>query len=380
MRISALFAGIAGLELGMERSGHETLMFCEVDPGAAEVLRVRFPGIPVHPDVRQLESFPRDTDLVTAGFPCQDLSQAGTTAGIDGIKTSVVSNLFRLLRKQNIPHVLIENVPFMLQLKQGQAIRFLVEALEELGYNWAYRVVDARAFGVPQRRRRVFLLGSKAYEPWRVLFKSNSKPREPQYSRKVACGFYWTEGKRGLGWAVDAVPTLKGGSSWGIPSPPAIWMPDGRFVTPHLRDAERLQGFRADWTKPSENVIRQRHRWLLIGNAVCVKSADWIGRCIQMMPLAHQIHLESQEFDERKAWPIAAFGFKDKSRATVDITMWPCARKRPGLLEFLQHEPKELSLQAVTGFINRLTDSNLRYPKEFLEDLLEHQAHMAALS
>src|SRR5690606_19679397 len=92
------------------------------------------------------------------------------------------------------------------------------------------------------------------------------------------CGFYWTEGLRGLGWAVNAVPTLKGGSSIGIPSPPAIVLPDGRVVTPDIRDAERLQGFPADWTKVAETVARRSARWRLVGNAVSVPAADWIGK------------------------------------------------------------------------------------------------------
>src|SRR6185369_5770580 len=60
-----------------------------------------------------------------------------------------------------------------------------------------------------------------------------------------ACGFYWTEGNTGLGWAIDAVPPLKSGSALHIPSPPAIWLPETRaIVTPAIEDAERLQGFR----------------------------------------------------------------------------------------------------------------------------------------
>jgi len=380
MRVSALFAGIAGLELGLERSGHQTLMFCEIDLGAREVLKDHFPGIPIYSDVRHLKSLPSNTELVTAGFPCQDLSQAGLTRGINGSKTGVVSHLFRLLRNQDIPHVLIENVPFMLQLKNGQAICFLVNALEELGYNWAYRVVDARAFGVPQRRQRVFLLASKEFKPWRVLLRSDCQPREPTYSRGVACGFYWTEGNTGLGWTVDAVPTLKGGSSLGIPSPPAVWLPDGSIVTPHIRDAERLQGFKADWTKPAERAVRSSHRWRLVGNAVCVRVAFWIGRCIKRMPLERPAHLTAYEFDKKGVWPVAAFGNRSEGRAAVNVSVWPCAPSTTHLAEFLRHEPEDLSLRAVTGFINRLTASTLRYPEEFLNDLKAHQARMATYS
>ena len=76
---------------------------------------------------------------------------------------------------------------------------------------------------------------------------------------------------------VNAIPTLKGGSTVGVPSPPAIWLPDGRFVTPDIRDAERLQGFAVDWTRPAETVRRRSFRWKLVGNAVSVPVAKWVG-------------------------------------------------------------------------------------------------------
>lgn len=378
MKVSALFAGIAGIELGLEKAGHETLLFCEIDSGAQEVLKTHFPNIPIYSDIRQMKFLPRNTELITAGFPCQDLSQAGQTQGINGMKTGVVSHLFRLLRKHDIPNVLIENVPFMLYLKKGQAIRFLVNALEELDYKWAYRVVDARAFGVPQRRQRVFMLASKEFEPWRVLLDSDYQPRETSNSSETAYGFYWTEGRKGLGWAVDAIPTLKGGSSRGIPSPPAIWMPDGRIVTPHICDAERLQGFRADWTKPAEKVTKHAYRWNLLGNSVCVRASIWIGKCISRMPSAKPIGMEVDEFNEGKILPKAAFGSNSKSRAAVCVSVWPSANKTPDLSEFLRCEPHDLSFRATNGFINRLTSSSLSYPEEFLNDLVAHRDRMAA--
>ena len=68
-----------------------------------------------------------------------------------------------------------------------------------------------------------------------------------------------------MGWAVDAIPTLKGGSTIGIPSAPAIWLPDGRIITPEIRDAERLQGFAEDWTNPAIAVTKPGYRWKLVG-------------------------------------------------------------------------------------------------------------------
>ena len=157
-----LFAGIGGIELGLSRAGHRVQMLCEIDPGATAVLEHHI-GLHVEPDVRKLRSFPK-VDLIAAGFPCQDLSQAGRTAGIVGGQSGLIGEVFKRLRsRSNGPRwLLVENVPFMLQLQRGKAMRYLVDELEALGFMWAYRVVDARAFGIPQRRQRVLLLASRS--------------------------------------------------------------------------------------------------------------------------------------------------------------------------------------------------------------------------
>ena len=143
---AGLFAGIGGIELGLKRF-HPTVLLCENDPGAVAVLNAKFRDIPKHGDITTLTSLPKNTDLVAAGFPCQDLSQAGTTRGIDGMRSGLVGEVFRLLRRDPVPWVLLENVPFMLQLSKGRALNVIVSELEALGYKWAYRVVDALAFG-----------------------------------------------------------------------------------------------------------------------------------------------------------------------------------------------------------------------------------------
>src|SRR4029450_2204278 len=94
-----LFAGIGGIELGLAQAGLRARMICEIDPGAAEVLRQRF-GMAVEPDVRKLSAFPK-VDLIAAGFPCQDLSQAGRTAGIGGHQSGLVGQVFHRLRSKS---------------------------------------------------------------------------------------------------------------------------------------------------------------------------------------------------------------------------------------------------------------------------------------
>ncbi len=281
LAVAGLFAGIGGIELGLHLAGHRCEFLCETDEAAQTVLCARFPDISLTSDIRDVDELP-DVDLVAAGFPCQDLSQAGRGAGINGKQSGLIDEVFRLVaRRDRAPEwILLENVPFMLHLNRGAAIHYLVARLEALGFCWAYRTIDTQAFGLPQRRRRIFLLASRSQDPRSVLLVDDAGEPAADTTTPTACGFYWTEGNRGLGWAVDTLPPLKGSSGVGIPSPPGIWLPNDRAIaTPDIRDAERVQGFSADWTHPALSYGRRtRHlRWRLVGNAVSVPVARWVG-------------------------------------------------------------------------------------------------------
>lgn len=331
----------------------------------------------VEPDVRKLGALPK-VDLVAAGFPCQDLSQAGRTAGIVGLQSRLIGEVFKRLRSRtNGPRwLLLENVPFMLQLQRGRAMRYLVDELEALGFTWAYRVVNARAFGLPQRRQRVLLLASRSEDPRPAILGCDVGEATPTFSRDRLCGFYWTEGLRGLGWAVDAVPTLKGGSTIGIPSPPAIWDPqDGSITTPDIRDAERLQGFEEDWTAPAADAlgVRHTHRWKLVGNAVSVPVAEWIGR--RLVDPAGETPA-GVTLERGVAWPRAAWGHKGGVFA-VDVSTFPVHEQAPPLREFLRFSRAPLSHRAANGFLSRALVSGLKFEEGFLDDVRRHVERMA---
>jgi DNA (cytosine-5)-methyltransferase 1 len=353
-------------------------MFCEIDEPARRVLAAHFPDVRRRMDVRSIATLPK-VDLVAAGFPCQDLSQAGRTAGIDGARSGLVAEVFRLVAKcsTGLRWLLLENVPFMLQLDHGRAMQFLTKALESLGFRWAYRVVDSRAFGIPQRRQRVLLLASRSEDPRGPLLGEDAGPPEdPPSHAGLACGFYWTEGTKGLGWAVDAVPTLKGGSTVGIPSPPAIWLPDGRIVTPEIRDAERLQGFPADWTLAASarrGVKSKGARWKLVGNAVSVPLAEWLGSRLRR-PARHD-PTRDEELGWHQKWPRAAWGANGKIWQ-VHVSMWPVRERRTSLANFLRFPVQPLSLRATTGFLSRAERSSLRFPRGLIEAVRAHQRGM----
>jgi DNA (cytosine-5)-methyltransferase 1 len=373
---AGLFAGIGGLEVGLARSGWETGLLCEIDPAASAVLRARMPGVDLRSDVRKLRGLPRDIDLVAAGFPCQDLSQAGRTKGITGSQSGLVDEVFRLIKRKDGPRwLLLENVPFMLQLDRGAAMKHLTETLSGFGYRWAYRVVDARAFGLPQRRHRVLMLASRTEDPRPVLFGQDAgAPAQPDHG-DYPCGFYWTEGTRGLGWAVDAVPTIKGGSALGIPSQPAVWLKSGEIVTPGIVDAERLQGFEPGWTEPALEVagVRKGQRWKLVGNAVSTRMSEWLG---SRLDTATSHSADSIPMAESAKWPQAAWGDANGTYE-VKVSMWPVRDPYEHLEGFLEGATP-LSARAAAGFLRRAEAGSLRFVPEFLADVESHLARMTA--
>ena len=375
--IVGLFAGIGGIELGLEDAGFETAGLCELDDAARAVLKRRFdlPMDRLWRDVRELDLLP-PTEVVTAGFPCQDLSQAGRKAGIRGNESSLVNHVFRLLDRTSVDTVVLENVSYMLRLGQGAAMAFLVSQLEERGYYWAYRVVDARSFGIPQRRQRVLLVASRTVEPSAVLHADATSAGDFDDSigpvdRDAAYGFYWTEGLRGLGWTKNAVPTVKGGSTLGIPSPPAIWFPrTGVVGTPSIEDAEALQGFQPGWSEPAdEKGGRKGVRWRLVGNAVCVPMSAWLGGRLRNPGVAAP---PGRPLDG-PPWPVAAAGTPRGSRHVVDVSVR--VADSPFAIESFLSDPVEpLSPRATRGFLSRARKGKLRFADGFLEALDEHLA------
>ncbi len=371
--VVGLFAGIGGIEVGLGRSGFHPELLCEYWAPARSVLEHRFPGVPVVGDIEELRSLP-PVEVVTAGFPCTDLSQAGLTAGIEGQQSGLVRKALSLVENHPARWLILENVRNMLPLHGGRAMHAITSELDRMGFRWAYRVVDSRFTGVPQRRQRVILVASRTDDPRTVLFAEDAGERPVETYRDDAFGFYWTEGLRGLGWCRDGVPTLKGGSTIGIPSSPAVWIPENppglRFVTPGVATAERLQGFRKGWTEPASRVPKgARAQWKLAGNAVSVGVSAWIGRRL-VDPGVWDSSLASP-LDTGSKWPMAAYG-ESGGTWRVDVSMWPERAPYKHLVPLMGDDFTRLSVRAAAGFLSRLERGRLRVPAEFRVDLKEH--------
>lgn len=153
MRVLDLFSGIGGFSLGLERAGMRTVAFCEIDPFCREVLAKHWPGVPIYEDVRYAKWREGQADIITAGFPCQDISIAGHGAGIAGVRSGLFWQAMRAVRLVRPAYVLLENVAALLHRGMGTVLA----ALAKRGYDAEWDSIQAAAVGLPHGRDRIWI-------------------------------------------------------------------------------------------------------------------------------------------------------------------------------------------------------------------------------
>jgi len=173
----SLFAGIGGFDIAMQRAGIKVIAAVEWDKHAQKVLAKRFPELQIYGDIKGVTGeqlinagFDPANGIITGGFPCQDLSVAGRRAGLIGSRSGLFWEICRLLDETKAQNFILENVPGLLTSNEGRDMGTVIRALEERGYSIAWRVLDAQHFGIPQRRRRVFIVGCFG-DDWRTPAK-----------------------------------------------------------------------------------------------------------------------------------------------------------------------------------------------------------------
>ncbi len=332
IRYLSLFSGIGGFDLGFDRAGMECAGQVEYDAAARSVLKRHWQDVPRMNDVREVQGYEFGTvNLICGGFPCQDVSVAGRRAGLAGERSGLWFEFHRIIDAAKPRTVVIENVPGLLSSNGGRDFAAILRGLVECGYGVAWRILDAQYFGVPQRRRRVFIVGSlgdgRAAE---ILFERESgggdiapgRGARPELARDVAASLV-ASGGGDRGWKSDPVSdniictTFNGytggaddndaqgghlvvaltertrstgrtleyqeemayaltnpGSGGRTHSRQIMGAFGVRRLTPV--ECERLQGFPDNFTDGQSDSARYRQ----LGNAVAVPVAEWIARRI----------------------------------------------------------------------------------------------------
>lgn len=181
LKYLSICSGIEAATVAWHALGWKPAGFSEIDPFARAVLTEHYPDVPLHGDFTAIDQSPHDAiDLLVGGTPCQSFSIAGLRKGLADDRGNLALEFIRLAKRTRPRWLVWENVPGVLSIDGGRAFGSFLGGLAECGYGFAYRILDAQYFGVPQRRRRVFVVGYLG--DWRpaaaVLFELESLQRD----------------------------------------------------------------------------------------------------------------------------------------------------------------------------------------------------------
>jgi DNA (cytosine-5)-methyltransferase 1 len=278
LKVLDLFSGIGGFSLGLERTGgFETVAFCEIEPFPRRVLAKHWPGVPCYEDVRTLTAarLAADgiaaVDVITGGFPCQDLSTAGKRAGIvEGSRSGLWSEITRLIGELSPQYVIVENVANLLAgpgEKRGAWFGRVLGDLAECGYNAEWENVPASALGAPHRRERV----------WFVAYPAQD--HDAEFEGIHCCGQNRLARDSSENVA-DANSINAQGQQPSISYPQEWERPLQRPPRPLLAGVGRLWEIEPAMGRVADGVPDRAHRLAALGNAVVPQIPELIGHAI----------------------------------------------------------------------------------------------------
>jgi len=281
LKALSLFSGIGGLDLAAEMAGIETAAFCEIEPFPVEVLKKRFPDVPIFGDVRKLKRGDIDgtIDIIHGGFPCQDLSTAGKQRGLEGERSGLWFEMLRVISEFRPRYVLAENVRGAVNL----ALDTVYSNLVNEGYKVYPYVISASAVGAPHQRERLFVVGVREDV-------ANSACERLQ--RSIAKEGFECGGESGRFMAVEG----SGASLW--PTPQAVDGSAGGIISPDDTYIQKESGlFRKinrNGTDGSVGLARMVKLWPTPRAQEPGRTTEGYGRGLQEL-------VEGKE--QRKLWP-----------------------------------------------------------------------------
>lgn len=368
LKYVSCFSGIGGLEANTPPE-----LYCEIDPDMQQVLRGTHPEVPIWSDITTLK--PPQADVLAGGWPCQDLSIAGNQAGLAGLRSGLLLDMLRVAKRARVHTVVAENVANLLRINGGKEFQYSLAEFHASEFPYiAWRMLNARSFGLPQHRMRLLIVASKSLEIATSLFRPLpvlSEKCTRSGVEKLAAGFYWTGGTHSINYSEGYVPTIKIGSSLGIASPPAV-MFDGvvRQLSPD--EALALQGFSLDPSLFASNTAIYR----AAGNAVARPIGKWVMDGVQdpsvenpsfeWLPVQESL---IPEF-ETKEWLKSGLS----NRGKVRFVTFAGTSGALNLIDFLDTSNRNLlSPRASSGLMSRAKRSGQHVPTE-LRLLLEEIA------
>lgn len=360
------FSGIGGLEGRIS-----PIAVCDIDPLCREILFTKFPKAKIFPDIRLVDKL--RADVIVGGWPCQDISVAGNQIGLSGENSGLFYDFVAAAKRINAQTIIAENVPNLLRLDNGDVFREVLSEFKRAGYIYcSWRILNARSFGLPHHRSRVFIIASNNINHCTSLYRNipKQKSRPGSVNKSSCAGFYWTAGTQSICYSQGYVPTIKIGSSLSIPSPPAVHYAD--IVRPLTsNEALRLQGFDEKYFLGFNNSTKYR----MAGNAVAIP----VGRFV-VDGVLDGLSIQMPNFESSQYGLFSDIEFKDKipdcgfyDGEVNEIRLSEPKSIADNLIDFLDIDCElRLSSRAAQGLLRRLNKSGLDCPDHLrilLEDL-----------
>ena len=256
MRFGSVCSGIEAASVAWHPLGMRPAFFSEIDRFPCAALNHHWPDVPNLGDMTKFKEWPDAAiDVLVGGTPCQSFSVAGLRKGLDDPRGNLMLTYLAIAAKYRPTWLVWENVPGVLSVDGGRAFGALLGGLAKLGYGFAYRVLDAQFFGVPQRRRRVFVVGYLG--DWRraaaVLFERHSLSGNPaprrEAGQRVAGTFKACAGSGG--WS-NSADHAAGGYMQPVASPlpghhPRADLDNDTYVPTIARTIATREGTSQDW-------------------------------------------------------------------------------------------------------------------------------------
>lgn len=267
--IGSLFAGIGGFDVGFENAGYRTAWQVELNPINRAVLTDRFPHARQFEDVRECGAHNLSAvDVITAGFPCQDISVAGSRPrGLQGERSGLFWEVIRILKETQPRWVVLENVVNLLAVNDSRDFETVIRALADCGYVGFWRVLNAQYFGVPQQRRRIFLVaGYRQMPPIQLLADAAPVDAISPASQSQ----HWP--RPADAWAANTLLANKAGSQIAMGCTTFVAEPDGWGEMVERQRAAENDGLCLGLD--AANLAEA----FGAGNAVVTQVAEWVGR------------------------------------------------------------------------------------------------------
>lgn len=283
MKVGTLFSGIGAPEMALKKFPHKIVFACDNNPNAEVTYKYNYSSKYFYNNVTKIKKLP-NVDLLIFGFPCQPFSFSGHQLGFDDERGTLVKNVISLMKKNPPDFFIAENVKGLVDINKGKLFNIIISMFQDIGYNVTYKILDSLNFGIPHKRERVWILGSRngklpeipdtnstSYPPLKDFLDRNVSDNvwaTKSFLKKEKVKKRLSNYKKSYIHCITLSISRNGTSSEYINYVAAVNNAIGEARKPTVKECCRLFGFSENFQFP--NNVSQTARYIMLGNTMVV--------------------------------------------------------------------------------------------------------------